>query len=151
MRKGPESAAASAGEPSSCGIRRFPRSSPLPPAPPKPPRVPVEDQKKRGSPPPKKRLAPRADRSDKIRPEPAPSMPVGHAASSTESPAPIPPEKPERKGLRLEELFHPPSPADAAPNPFGNVTSTEIGTPPPLSMPPSSRLAHVRLLLLFSP
>ena len=139
-----------------CGRTIIVRNPEVPPilpastAAPKTSRVPVEDQEKRGSPTPKKRLAPRADRSDKIRPEPAPSLPVGHAASSTESPAPIPPEKPERKGLRLEELFHPPSPADAAPNPFGNVTSREIGTPRPLSMPPSSRLPHGRVLLLVA-
>ncbi len=113
-------------------------------------RVPVEDPKKRKSPPPEKRLAPKADRSDKIRPEPEPPLPLGHAASSTESPAPVPPEKPVRKAFRPEELFHPPSPADAAPNPFGNVTSREIGTPRPLSMPPSGRLPHRRVLFLVA-
>src|SRR3989337_2047662 len=92
MGKGPESAAASAGVPSSCGIRRFPRSSRLP----------------------------------------------------------LPLRKPPVSLSRIRRRRDPPPPADAAPNPFGNVTSREIGTPRPLSMPPASRLPHGRVLLLVA-
>jgi len=138
-----------------CGgyiIVRNPEAPPVPPASAVDPEVAsvrVEAPRGRTSPAPSERKTVEADLSGRIRPVPTLSPPGEEVVPPAGKADPVPSARARRKVPLLEEALIPPAAAGAVPNPFGDGTLKEMGSPRPGVKASSRRPPHARPLVLI--